>query len=116
LLTPPAPTNTTQVDVAHIPIGSDNPHGNGFVQNERDLLTVHSAMRDVAGDVGRTWKMKNPGVRHPVTGAPVAYKLLPSQSECPALAVGKEGAAGRGALPVLGRPSSCITETPATLI
>lgn len=68
----------SEVDVEPIPMGPENPYGNGFAAVERDLQNVHGAMRDVSYEKGRTWKMKNPNVRHPITGAPVSYKLIPA--------------------------------------
>lgn len=32
----------------------------------------------IAPEKGRIWKFKNPNVINPVTGSPVAYKLMPS--------------------------------------
>ena len=57
--------------------GAPPPPGNGFTSLETPLRSTHAAQRLTASDRGRFWKVNNPGVRHPVTGAPVAYALKP---------------------------------------
>ena len=56
-----------------MPVGPDNPHGNGFKAVERDLLTEQTAMRIADPFKGRIWKIKNPHSLHPVTGSAPAH-------------------------------------------
>lgn len=37
-------------------------------------------MRSADAQRGRTWKIKNPKVVNPITGQPVAFKLVPTHS------------------------------------
>jgi primary-amine oxidase len=57
--------------------GPKNPHGNGFIAVEKDLPTESQAARLADPSTGRYWKIKNPASLHPVTGKPVAFKLVP---------------------------------------
>jgi primary-amine oxidase len=67
-----------QVDAVPIPAGVDNPHGNGFKAQETDLLTTSAAQRLADPFKARIWKVKNPAVTNPISGAPVAYKIMMS--------------------------------------
>lgn len=73
----------TEVDAAALPRSEANPHGNAFGFKETELLYEKEAQRVCDASVGRVWKMKNPNSRHPSTGKPVAYTLLPAA--CPLL-------------------------------
>jgi primary-amine oxidase len=68
----------SEVDVLPMGKGPKNPHGNGFYAQETDLNTTTEAQRKIAPELGRIWKIKNPGVLNPMSGAPVAYKLMPA--------------------------------------
>ena len=68
-----------EVNAEPLPFGGPaNPHGNAFAVTETDLLSVHAAMRPAAPEKARAWKIKNPRAINPVTGKPVAFKLLPA--------------------------------------
>lgn len=60
-----------------LPEGPSNPYANAFVMHETDLLTTGEAQRDVNFATARCWTIKNPRVLNPVSGEPVAFKLLP---------------------------------------
>ena len=51
--------------------------GNGFHAVETPLRTTHAARRMTAPERTRFWKVNNASVKHPVTGAPAAYALMP---------------------------------------
>jgi primary-amine oxidase len=74
-----------EVNAEPLPVGPQNPHGNAFAVTETDLLSVHAAMRDPAPHKARAWKVKNPRMLNPVTGKPVAFKLVPTASSAPML-------------------------------
>ncbi|KAK9834117.1 hypothetical protein WJX84_011698, partial [Apatococcus fuscideae] len=71
----------SEVDVRALPAGPRNPYGLAFRPVETVLATEHEAMRDCNASVSRSWKISNPSKKHPYTGKPVAYKLLPNQSQ-----------------------------------
>ncbi len=48
--------------------GPSNPHGNGFYASETELVTEEGAQRLLDPFKARYWKVKNPSVKHPVTG------------------------------------------------
>lgn len=66
-------------EVNAVPMGEcpENPYGNGFRAVEQDLTTTSAAQRVADPLSGRIWKVKNPAVKNPITGSPVAYKLMP---------------------------------------
>lgn len=70
----------TEVNAEPLPWGPDNPHGNAFRVSETPLTSVHAAMRTAAPEKARCWKLKNPSVINPITGEPVAFKLVPGTS------------------------------------
>eukprot|EP00884_Botryococcus_braunii_P003393 jgi/Botrbrau1/13054/Bobra.0187s0016.1 len=76
---PPTPVAVSceQVNVEALPEGPENPYGNAFKAVETDLLTETAAQRVADPQKARIWKIKNPATRHPATGSPVAYKLVP---------------------------------------
>ncbi|GAQ81207.1 Copper amine oxidase [Klebsormidium nitens] len=66
----------SEQDFVPLPLGPKNPHGNGFRAVETDLTSELKAMRCADPFKGRVWKIKNPDSIHPITGKPVAYKLV----------------------------------------
>ncbi|KAJ9530268.1 hypothetical protein QJQ45_023557, partial [Haematococcus lacustris] len=67
----------SEVTARPLPPGPGNPHANGFIMHERDLLDTDQAQCEADFGGARCWKMKNPSVINPVSGEPVAYRLLP---------------------------------------
>jgi len=53
-----------------------NPAGNVFVVKETPLLKESEAQRIADASKGRYWKVSNPASLHPVTGKPVAWKVI----------------------------------------
>lgn len=66
-----------EVDAEPLAPGPANPEGNGWMAVETDMGTEESAKRAANPFKARVWKVKNPASLHPVTGLPVAYKLVP---------------------------------------
>ncbi|KAF8068451.1 maoI [Scenedesmus sp. PABB004] len=92
----------SEVDAVRMPRGPENPHGNGFWARETDLTSTSAAQRATAPDKARIWKIKNPAVLNPVSGAPVAFKLMPTPT-APLLAhddsaIGRRAVFARNAL------------------
>lgn len=73
--------NLHQVEAQPLPEGPSNPFCNAFVMQETELLSTSQAQRDVNFATARCWTIKNPGVLNPVSGEPVAFRLLPGPSE-----------------------------------
>jgi len=67
----------SEVDAVSMAPGPDNPYGNGFYAVETDLLSTSEAQRLAAPEKARIWKIKNPAKTNPMSGGPVAYKLMP---------------------------------------
>lgn len=66
--------NRLVYDEAHAMPRSDfNPHGTGYVSKE--TLVETSGGYDIDYSANRTFKIQNVGVRNPVNGKPVAYKI-----------------------------------------
>ncbi|TPX38234.1 primary-amine oxidase [Synchytrium microbalum] len=67
-------------EVEAVPMGrvAENPFGNGFVGLEAPLKTELAAKRDAAIGTGRAWKIYNPSKKNPLSGHPVAWKLIPT--------------------------------------
>ncbi len=65
-----------EVEVARVPMGPENPYGNGFTKKVTRLRRESEAQRLADGSVGRVWHVTNPQVRNAV-GEPVAYALEP---------------------------------------
>ncbi|MDG1124072.1 MAG: primary-amine oxidase [Pseudomonadales bacterium] len=86
----------SQIEV--LPVSANNPEGTQFQSVSRHLTDEHSAMRNIAPEHSRHWKVVNPESLNGL-GKPVSYKLLPAAS--PSLlasknsAVGKRGAFGK---------------------
>ncbi|HVV37125.1 MAG TPA: hypothetical protein VHC63_11025, partial [Acidimicrobiales bacterium] len=59
---------------------ADNPLGNAFTPTTTLLGRESAAQRDVDPARSRVWKIVNPGVTNPATGAPVGYKLVPGST------------------------------------
>lgn len=69
------PLNRVVYDEAHAMPRSDfNPHGVGYTVNETPIST--SGGYDLDFDANRTFKIQNAGIRNPVNGKPVAYKIM----------------------------------------
>ncbi|MHA3683820.1 primary-amine oxidase [Leucobacter sp. HY1908] len=65
-----------EVEVAGIPIGPENPHGNAFTWNSRQLTTEHEARRRANPAAGRVWEVRS-AERTNRLGHPTAFRLLP---------------------------------------
>jgi primary-amine oxidase len=65
-----------EVDARRVPVGPDNPFGNGFSRKVTRLRRESEAARLADGSVGRTWHVTNPSVVNQL-GQPVAYALHP---------------------------------------
>ncbi|BDA50132.1 Primary amine oxidase [Coccomyxa sp. Obi] len=66
----------SEVNVEALPDGPENPYGNGFVAVETDLTSEAKAQRVCDPFKARLWKVKNPNSLNPITGKPVAYKIM----------------------------------------
>eukprot|EP00803_Ostreobium_quekettii_P010562 evm.model.scf_1177.3 EVM.evm.TU.scf_1177.3 scf_1177:31016-41785(+) len=86
----------TECDVKAMEDGEDNLCANGFYLQETELSSELKAQRLIAPDRARFWKIKNPKSVHPVTGQPVAYKLMPSAAPV-LMAQARSSIARRGA-------------------
>lgn len=76
-------SNTVQeVNTEAVPIGPDNPNGNGFVHKSISFKRESEAIRRVNADTARYWKISNPNVLNRL-GVPVAYKLAPGENCLP---------------------------------
>lgn len=67
----------SQIEV--LPIDDNNPAGTQFRSVSRHLTDEASAIRNIAPEVSRNWKVTNPNSKNNM-GVPVAYKLLPQAS------------------------------------
>jgi primary-amine oxidase len=69
------PMNRVVYDEAHpMPRSDFNPHGVGYTVNETPVTT--SCGLDQNWDVNRIFKIQNDGVKNPINGKPVAYKIM----------------------------------------
>ncbi|CZT10634.1 related to peroxisomal amine oxidase (copper-containing) [Rhynchosporium agropyri] len=69
------PLNRLVFDEAHpMPRSDFNPHGVGYTVNETPITT--SGGYDLDFDVNRTFKIQNAGVKNPINGKAVAYKIM----------------------------------------
>ncbi|KAK9815019.1 hypothetical protein WJX73_005030 [Symbiochloris irregularis] len=75
-----APLQVSEVDVQLVK-DARNRFGSAFEKVVTELGTQGQAQRMVDPLKARTWSICNPGVKHPVTGKPVAYKLVPGASQ-----------------------------------
>ena len=66
-----------QIEV--LPLDDSNPQGTQFRSVSRHLTNEASAIRNIAPEVSRNWKVINPDSKNAL-GQPVAYKLLPQAS------------------------------------
>lgn len=66
-----------QIEV--LPMDEENPTGTQFRSVSRHLVDEASAIRDIAPQVSRNWKVTNPNSKNGL-GLPVGYKLLPQAS------------------------------------
>lgn len=68
----------SEVDVVAEPPSETNPYGNAFGAVETVLMNEKEAIRLYDANKARTWKISNAeGKNNPITGKPVAYKLVP---------------------------------------
>lgn len=75
--------NTVQeVNTVAVPLGPDNPNGNGFVHQSVSFKSESEAIRRVNTDTARYWKVSNPNVLNRL-GTPVAFKLAPGENCLP---------------------------------
>ncbi len=65
-----------EVDLARVPRGPENPHGNAFTTIRTRLARESEAARMADGTVGRVWHIVNPGKTNRL-GQPVGYVLHP---------------------------------------
>jgi primary-amine oxidase len=65
-----------EVEAKRVPIGPENPYGNGFTRSVTRLRTESEGARLADGSVGRVWHVSNPA-RTNQLGQPVAYALFP---------------------------------------
>jgi len=65
-----------EIDVAGCPVGPDNQHGIGVMQQITRLRTEKEGARLAAADKGRVWRVSNPNKLNRL-GRPVAYTLVP---------------------------------------
>lgn len=63
-----------EVEVRRVPMGAENPHGNGFTRTSTRLETESGRMAD--NSVARSWRVTNPEVTNRL-GRPVGYVLHP---------------------------------------
>ena len=68
--------SVAMVDVIRAP-EEENPFGNGFTTKQTLLKTSLEATTDMNAVTGRTWNILNPNSINPVSGKPVAWKLVP---------------------------------------
>jgi primary-amine oxidase len=68
------PSNRVVYDEAHaMPRSEFNPHGVGYTVNSTPITTAGGY--DLNYDLNRTFKIQNAGVKNPINGAAVAYKI-----------------------------------------
>jgi primary-amine oxidase len=77
-----------------LPVGDDNPWGNGFRQQVTRLESELQAQRDVDPASSRHWRFANPGAINRL-GRPVAYRLVPGST--PTLLARPDSSIGRRA-------------------
>ncbi|GAB3261617.1 primary-amine oxidase [Kineosporia babensis] len=66
----------SEIDVARVPMGPDNPRGNAFTTSATVLARESEARRDADPSKNRVWHISNPG-RLNRLGRPVTYALIP---------------------------------------
>jgi primary-amine oxidase len=65
-----------EVEAVRVPMGPNNPYGNGFTKRATRIRRESEATRMADGSVGRVWHVLNPE-RQNRLGQPVAYALIP---------------------------------------
>jgi primary-amine oxidase len=76
-MTVDGPNNTvTEVDSMPVPVGPENPYGNGWIARETPLRTELEARRELNSDTARFWRITNPNQITDL-GRPTAYRLVP---------------------------------------
>ncbi|GAX75117.1 hypothetical protein CEUSTIGMA_g2561.t1 [Chlamydomonas eustigma] len=76
----------SETEAVALPEGPQNPFSNAFIMADTDLLTTGTAQRDVNFATARSWRIKNPNVINPISGHPVAFKIMPGPT--PAMMMG----------------------------
>ncbi len=71
-----------EVNSEAVPLGPENPYGNGWYGVSTLLKTEQQAQRLIDPLVGRYWKVVNPNV-HNRLGQPVGFKLSPGENVLP---------------------------------
>ncbi|GFR44735.1 hypothetical protein Agub_g6063 [Astrephomene gubernaculifera] len=71
----------SEVESVPLPPGPPaNPAGNAFRMVARDLTSTGAAQRCHNFPTARFWSIRNPGRLNPVSGRPLAYRLMPAAS------------------------------------
>jgi primary-amine oxidase len=65
-----------ELEAVRVPIGAENPHGNGFTQSVRRLRRESDAARLADTGAGRVWRIVNPTARNRF-GGETGYVLFP---------------------------------------
>lgn len=86
----------TEMNMVPMAEGPENPYNVGFTANETLIRTEQEAIRMANVETSRYWKIKNLNSINPLTGKPVAWKLVPAVS-APLYANPKSDHARRGA-------------------
>ncbi|WP_213878897.1 primary-amine oxidase [Pseudomonas sp. dw_358] len=68
-----------EVDAVRVPMGPENPYGNGFTNKSTPIRTEAEGVRDANADLCRTWHIVNPNKTNRVGRHP-GYVLYPTQS------------------------------------
>ncbi|WP_204139210.1 primary-amine oxidase [Halomicronema sp. CCY15110] len=71
-----------EVNSEAVPLGPENPYGNGWYGVSTLLETEQAAQRLIDPLVGRYWKVVNPHVQNRL-GQPVGFKLIPGENVLP---------------------------------
>lgn len=61
----------------------ESPYGNAFAVQGSVFKTEQEAQQNTNQHIGRSWKIINPSVLHPITGEPVGYQLVPESNVVP---------------------------------
>ena len=77
-----AENSVVEVDAQPVPMGPDNPHGNGHTTKETVLETESQAARDIRPELARYWKVVNHGKQNRM-GGPTGYRLVPGSNVKP---------------------------------
>lgn len=78
----PEPNQVTELNVRTLPIGPQNPVGNGFALDERVLETEKAGVRDLNFATARRWIVQNPSSKNEL-GGPSGYALVTGENTIP---------------------------------